>query len=61
MRVETMFRIRVVTQKTNMKRVFNLIDHKLSIIIFFVDVCFLMVVRNYCRHVQMILRVYSLW
>ena len=33
-----MFHIRVVTQKNNMKRVFNLIVHKSSIILFFVDV-----------------------
>jgi hypothetical protein len=60
-RVETKFRTRVMTQKTDMKRVFNLTVHKLSTVLFFVDVCFLIVVRHYCRHVQMVLQVYSLW
>jgi hypothetical protein len=39
----------------------HLTVHKLCIILFFVDVCFVMVVRNYCRHVQIVVQVCSLW
>jgi hypothetical protein len=48
-------------QKTNMKRVFTVTVHKLCIILFFVDVCFLLVLLNYCRHVQIVVQVCSLW